>query len=362
MPIFQLPQLGGSVDLDIRIGPYAEAAAGREIGGAVKDAVTKRRLGQRAETDHRARGSQRRYLRRSRVGGVDHAPALIERGILEQPFHRASAERRDAVLHFPQLLGGVDMNRPLRRRLANRPERRGGHRTQGVRRDAHTSLRQSCHRCPRTPDQIEEALGIVDEAALAGSRRRAAEAAIGVERRQQREADAGLRAGRGDTLRHFAGIGVGPAVNVVVQIMELADGREAGLQHFHIGEGGDRLDVVGRKALKEAVHHLAPGPEAVGGRTAALGEPGHAALKGVAMQVRQAGHGNAGNAISPAMQRAFRNRGDGTVGDRDADVARPSGRQQSVVEKEFASQIRSPPRRPGRWNIARPYAPWRHYV
>jgi hypothetical protein len=80
------------------------------------------------------------------------------------------------------------------------------------------------------------------------------------------------------------------------------------------------------------------------------------------MQIRETGDGNAGNAISPAMQRAFRNRGDGTVDDSDADVARPSGRQQSVVEKEVASQIRSPPRRPGRWNIARPYAPWRHYV
>ena len=166
-----------------------------------------------------------------------------------------------------------------------------------------------------------------------------------------------MRAGRGDALRHFTGIGVGPAVDVVVQIMELADGGEAGLQHFHIGERGDGLDVVGRKALKEAVHHLAPGPEAVGGRTAALGEPGHAALEGVAMQVGKTGNGNAGNAIGPAMQRAFRDGGDGTVGDRDADVARPSGRQQSVVEKEFASQIRSPPRRPGRWNIARPYAP-----
>jgi hypothetical protein len=38
------------------------------------------------------------------------------------------------------------------------------------------------------------------------------------------------------------------------------------------------------------------------------------------------------------MRRAFRNRCDGTVGDRDADVARPSGRQQRVIEKELASR------------------------
>ena len=108
--------------------------------------------------------------------------------------------------------------------------------------------------------------------------------------------------------RHLAEIGVGPAVDVVVQIVELADGGEAGLQHFQIGEGGDRLDVVGRKALQEVVHHLAPGPEAVGGRTAPLGEPGHAALEGVAMQVRQAGNGDAGDAISTGARRALRDR------------------------------------------------------
>jgi hypothetical protein len=140
----------------------------------------------------------------------------------------------------------------------------------------------------------------------------------------------------------------------VVQIVELADRGEAGLQHFQIGEGGDRLDVIGRKTLQEVIHHLAPGPEAVAGRTASLGEPGHAALEGVAMHVRQAGNGNAGDAFSTGTRRGLRDRGDGAVGDRDADVARPSGRQQSVVEKELASQIRSPPRRPGTWHIARP--------
>ena len=36
LPIFQLAQLGGSVDLDVGIGADAEAAAGREIGGAVE--------------------------------------------------------------------------------------------------------------------------------------------------------------------------------------------------------------------------------------------------------------------------------------------------------------------------------------
>ena len=76
----------------------------------------------------------------------------------------------------------------------------------------------------------------------------------------------------------------------MVQVVELADRGEAGLQHLDEGEGGDRLDVVGREPVEEAVHDLAPGPEAVGGGPAALGQARHAALEGVAVQVRQARH------------------------------------------------------------------------
>jgi hypothetical protein len=216
-----------------------------------------------------------------------------------------------------------------------------------VRRDAHPPFRQRCHRCTRALNQIEEAIGIVDEAALPGDRRGAAKTAIGVERRQQREPDTGLRTGRRDALRHFPEIRVGPAVDIVVQIVELTDGGEARFQHFHIGKGGDRLDVIGRKALQEMIHHLAPGPEAVGGRAAALGESSHAALEAVAVQVGQAGNGDAGDVISPGTRRVLRDGDGGAVGDRDADVARPSGRQQSLVEKKLALQIRSPPRRAG---------------
>ena len=124
-----------------------------------------------------------------------------------------------------------------------------------------------------------------------------------------------------------------------MEIVELADRGEARLQHLHVGEGGDRLDVVGRKPAEETVHHLAPGPEAVGARTAPFGQRGHAALEGVAMQVRQARNGDAGDVLGALARGAGRDRGDDPVGDGDANVARPARRQQRVVEEQFASQI-----------------------
>ena len=71
------------------------------------------------------------------------------------------------------------------------------------------------------------------------------------------------RRGR-DARRHLGKIRVRLAVAIMVQIMELADPREAGLEHFDIELRGHRLDILRLHAEREAVHDLAPGPEAVG--------------------------------------------------------------------------------------------------
>ena|SRR6516165_5882931 len=90
------------------------------------------------------------------------------------------------------------------------------------------------------------------------------------------------------------------------------------------------------------VHDLAPTPECIVGWTTSFGEPGHAALEGVAMDVGKTGNGDAGNVISAGAGRAFGDCGDSAVGDGDPNVARPARWQQSVIKKEFASQIVSP--------------------
>jgi hypothetical protein len=47
----------------------------------------------------------------------------------------------------------------------------------------------------------------------------------------------------------------------VVQIVELDIGRISGLKHFHLHEGRDRLDMVGRQPVEKPEHQLPPGPE-----------------------------------------------------------------------------------------------------
>jgi hypothetical protein len=41
---------------------------------------------------------------------MDEAPPWVDAGMVEQPAHRTSAQRGDAVVDFPDLFGGVDVN------------------------------------------------------------------------------------------------------------------------------------------------------------------------------------------------------------------------------------------------------------
>ena len=80
----------------------------------------------------------------------------------------------------------------------------------------------------------------------------AAEAAVGVEDRQQREPDAGVRGGRGDARGELAADRrTADAAAVVVQVVKLADAREARLQHLRERERTDRLELIGLDALDE---------------------------------------------------------------------------------------------------------------
>ena len=109
-----------------------------------------------------------------------------------------------------------------------------------------------------------ETVEIVDEAPLPAVRRLAAKAAMRVEDGKQGQADAGFARGGRDARRHLGKIRIRFAITIMVQIMELADPGEAGLEHFDIKLRGHRLDIFWLHAVREAVHHLAPSPEAVG--------------------------------------------------------------------------------------------------
>jgi hypothetical protein len=57
------------------------------------------------------------------------------------------------------------------------------------------------------------------------------------------------------------GIVVGPAVGLVVQVVELAHAGVAGFQHLDVELRGDVAQRLGSDAAGEAVHQFAPGPE-----------------------------------------------------------------------------------------------------
>src|SRR4051794_39030390 len=74
--------------------------------------------------------------------------------------------------------------------------------------------------------QASEAVDVVDKAPLSLGGRDAAEAAMGVEARQQGQADAGRTGGGNDAPRHFRRVGVGLSGRVVVEVVEFTQRRE----------------------------------------------------------------------------------------------------------------------------------------
>ncbi len=97
-------------------------------------------------------------------------------------------------------------------------------------------------------EQPGEPVEIVDEPALAFVGRRSAEPCMGVGRGKQGQRDAGFGSRPRYRRCHLRRIGIAGAVRLMIEIVELADACEAGLQHLDERHRGDRGDVVGREA------------------------------------------------------------------------------------------------------------------
>ena len=216
-------------------------------------------------------------------------------------------------------------------------------RPQGVRRDAEARIVQRREGAARRVEEPEIVVRGRCETTLALGRRDGAEAAMGVEHGQQGQPHSRSRRGGGYPLGHLGGVGVGGAVGRVVQVVELGERREPALQHLHHRLRGDRFHVLGAEAREEAVHHLPPRPEAVGARTAALGEARHGALEQVGVQVGQAGDRRTGARLAEIGRRAGHDARDRAALDLQPDVARPASGQQGLLEVGVASPSRPPP-------------------
>jgi hypothetical protein len=145
-------------------------------------------------------------------------------------------------------------------------------------------------------------------------RRPAEDAAVAVQAGEHRHPDARVPRGRDVPLRHLGTVAIGRAVGLVVQVVELRDRGEPVLQQLGVELRGDGLRIFRREAPDEAVHRLAPGPEAVApGGAAALRPTGHGALEGVGVEVGHARDDMAGQAARRARRASMRS-GDGGDG------------------------------------------------
>ena len=259
---------------------------------------------------------------------MDQAPAPIDGRMFEQPLNRPPARPGDAFLDFPDLFGGVDMNRPAlgERRDGRQFVRRHG--AQAVRGDTDIGPGQIADGDFCRGHQPGELVDRADEPALAGMRCGSAEGAVRVEARQQGEADAGDFGGARNSRRHLGRIGIGRAIVVVMEIVEFPDARVALLEHLDIEQRRDRFRVFGSHLQREAIHRLAPCPERVRGVAAYFGEAGHAALEGVTMQARYSRNGQLVAFVAGLRRRAGRHLRDGSVGHNHLHVVSPPGREQ----------------------------------
>jgi len=259
---------------------------------------------------------------------MDEAPALIDGRMIEQPFNRPPARPGDAFLDFFDLFGGVDMNRPGFGQWHDCRQFVWRHGPQAVRSDTDIGTGQRADGHPCGGNQLGELVDRADEPALAGMWCGATKRAVRVETRQQCEPDAGDLGGSRNSRRHLRRIGIGPAVVVVMEIVEFPDARIPLLEHLDIEQRCDGFRVFGSHLQREAIHRLAPGPERIRSVAARFGEPCHATLECVTMQARYSRDCELVAFIVGSRRCAGRNLGDGPIAHNHLHViGPPSGKQ-----------------------------------
>jgi hypothetical protein len=88
--------------------------------------------------------------------------------MLKEPFDRPAAERNEAVVDLFRLLGSVNVYRSILDCSDDGVERFGCHGAERMRRDTHIGVGQSGDDLTRARDNLEEPVGIIEEAPLFG--------------------------------------------------------------------------------------------------------------------------------------------------------------------------------------------------
>src|ERR1700761_156865 len=285
LAVLEPPQFFHRRHRNMRVRTDAEHALRIQVIGQREQAVTEIGFGGRAQARYRSASCDLPHFAVLDMRRVHQAPARIDVGVVKQPFHWPCATRGQAVLHFADLFGDVNMDRHTLRQLGREYLTHGLFRdcTQGM--QGHTNAKITALMPLQCFQQAQVDVHIVAETALECSQRTPIEAAAHVEHRQQGQYDACLARRFDQGQRHRLGLCVRRAVGAMMQVLELAALGVARLEHFYIELRGNRLELFRPDRGGEGVHGFAPGPEAVVTAALALGQASHGALERMRMEV-----------------------------------------------------------------------------
>ena len=176
--------------------------------------------------------------------------------MIEQPFDRPRVAHREAILDFADLLGDVDVDRS-ESRSRRRDSSTASHRRFGG------TARSECSAMPtRHTSMISSCAGVRAGAGNHPRHARSGAAAPTAAGRRNRRvmystgsrvrpmpASRAASTSASDIARR---IGIGRAVGLMMQVVEFADLRVAGLEHFDVELRGDRVQLVRTDAAGEA--------------------------------------------------------------------------------------------------------------
>ena len=108
-----------------------------------------------------------------------------------------------------------------------------------------------------------------------------------IQRAQQAYPDAHRLCRAQHLVRKFVWVGVGLAIAVVVQVVELAHHRNPAGQHLQKRGPGHVVHIVRRYKSRRTIHLLAPGPESVAARRTPFGPPAKQPLKAMRVRIGQ---------------------------------------------------------------------------
>gem|GEM_PF-5702406 len=218
---------------------------------------------------------------------MDEAPAFINRIVIENPLHRASAKVVERVPDLACLFCSMDMKGTFFGKCQACSYSFGRNRTQGMGSDAENVVRwQGAELLLNGAVKFLEFVNGATEADLAPLQWATIKAAAHVEDRKVSIADAGDMGGVDMPKRKLFDVVVVLPPGSVMQIVELGLCRVSSFQHFHLDLSGNNADILWGQEFQKPVHHLSPGPEVIECLTSpGFCEPGHRALETVTVNI-----------------------------------------------------------------------------